>query len=211
MTVELQWPDGTYSLPQAAGGCPAADWFSGWRYQDNEDDSNDNYWDPSNLNSYLKIDLGRNFRSYYCTKTHSSGSGFTWPKGNYCIARYGGSCPSGFQDGSIFWDDEDDSNKNNLVHPLPDGDYGKNTRIYYCCRSDGSSANEILLPPTKAFVLYCHYGVCQRIKGMNLPVTLKLHFDDEDSHNINSCSGDRPDGPCGRNHDVYMCYYSPRT
>lgn len=30
----------------------------------------------------------------YCTKTTYSGSGY-WPNGNYCIARYGGSCPTG--------------------------------------------------------------------------------------------------------------------
>ena len=211
MAIDLQWPGGKYSLPQAAGGCPDTDWFSGWRYQDTEDSDNNNSWEPSNLKSYLKIDVGGNYRFYYCTKTFSSGSVFTWPKGTYCIARYGGSCPSGFVAGAIYWDDEDSNNNNKLERPIPDGEYSSNTKIEYCCRNDGSPTNEILLPPRKPFILYRRYGNCQRVKGMNEPVQLKVYFDDEDSDNNNKCYGDRPDGICGGNHDIYMCYYSSRT
>lgn len=207
----MQWPEGQYSLPQAKDGCPATDWLSGWRYQDNEDSNNANSWDPSNVNNYLKIDLGRNFKSYYCTKTFSSESGFTWPKGNYCIARYGGRCPSSFSGGSIYWDDEDRKNSNKLQHPIPDGEYGSNTRIQYCCRSDGSANGEIMLPPTRAFILYRYNGVCQKVRCMTTR-QLKLHYDDEDSNNNNSCSGHHPDDSAcsGRNHDIYMCHYSPK-
>lgn len=210
MTIPLQWPSGKYSLPQAATGCPDTDWFSGWRYQDNEDSDNANSWEPSNLSGYLKVDLGRNYRTYYCTKTFSSESGFSWPKGNYCIARYGGSCPSGFSDGSVYWDDEDGDNENSLEDPIPDGNYGRNTLTHYCCRNDASPANEILLPTKEPFVLYRRYGVCQKVRGMREPVLLKLHFDDADGDNEDSCSGDHPDATCAGNQDLYMCYYSPQ-
>ena len=67
MRIELQWPSDTYSLPQAKRGCPTSDWFSGWRYQDNEDNNNANSWDPNNINNYLTIDLGRNFKTLAIT------------------------------------------------------------------------------------------------------------------------------------------------
>ena len=211
MRIEVQWPSGKYALPQAKDGCPANDWLSGWRYQDNEDDNNANSYDPSNVNNYLRIDTGRNLKTYYCTKTFSSGNGFTWPKGNYCIARYGGSCPSDFSSGSIHWDDEDDKNANGLQRPIPDGDYGRNTKIQYCCRSDGSANSEIMLPPTNDFILYRYNGVCQRVKCMDTR-QLKIHFDDEDSKNANSCSGAHPDNSvCSRNHDIYMCHYNTKN
>lgn len=209
MTVKVQWPDGTYSLPRTVQGCPTG-WSTGWRYQDNEDNNNANYWQPSNLNSYMNFDLGTDYRTYYCTKTFSgSMSGSTWPRGRYCIARYGGSCPTGFAGGYIYWDDEDRNNANSLQGPIPDGDYGRNTRVQYCCRNDGNPSQGVRLPTTKAFVLYQFGPTCQVVMGMNYPVQLMVHFDDEDSNNENSCSGSHPNGSCGRNNEIYFCYYSP--
>ena len=203
-----QWPDGRYSLIEAARGCPSG-WSSGWRYQDNEDSSNANSWRPSNFNSYARVDLGRNFKTYYCTKTSIGSSGVSWPRGRYCIARHGGSCPTGFQDGYLHWDDEDSSNANGLHHPLPDGSYGRNTLVHFCCRSDGNVNEAIVLPTGRAFILYRYGGTCQKVRGMRDPVQLFLHFDDEDSNNANHCSGNHPDGACGRNHELHLCYYTP--
>lgn len=77
---------------------------------------------------------------------------------------------------------------------IPDEVYNDNTLIYYCCQSDGSAGNEIVLPTANSFVLFHHYGVCQRVKEMNARVEVKIHYDDEDFNNQNYCSGDRPDG-----------------
>lgn len=210
MTVEVTWPAGTYTLPQAKSGCPSG-WSSGWRYQDNEDDDNANSY-TSTITLYLRFeDTGRNYRTHYCTKTSTDSSVFEWPKGKYCIGRYGGRCPNDFFDGYIKWDDEDSNNRNSYQTPIPDGVYGRNTEIYFCCRSDGNHNDKVILPPTEAFVLYRYDGACQKVMGMNDPVELKVHFDDEDSNNSNSCSGKYPDG-CGagsRNHDLYFCYYGP--
>ena len=59
----------------------------------------------------------------------------------------------GFGNGYVQWDDEDDDNKNNITGQLPDGDYDRNTRIYFCCRDDGYATNVINLPTDKPFVL----------------------------------------------------------
>ena len=81
---DIRWPAGHYALIQAASGCPTG-WSSGWRFQDNEDNNNENRWSPSNINWYIRVGLGRNVRTYYCTKTFSGTSEFTWPRGNYCM------------------------------------------------------------------------------------------------------------------------------
>ena len=204
----MQWPDGRYSLPQATQGCPTG-WSSGWRYQDNEDNNNANSWNPSDLASYMRMELSGNYRTYYCTKTSIGSSGSSaWPRGKYCIARYGGSCPSGFSSGYIYWDDEDSRNTNSKQDPLPDGYYGSDTRVYYCCRSDGSTSVGMSLPTSQPFVLYRYGGTCQTVSGMTVR-ELFVYFDDEDSSNANSCSGSHPEaGSCDSNHDIYFCYYS---
>ena len=190
-------------------GCPSG-WYSGWRYQDTEDNNNANFWSPSDLASYnMRMDLGGDYRTYYCTKLITGNSGSSaWPRGHYCIARYSGSCPSGFFAGSKYWDDEDSNNQNSKQDPVPDGDYDSDTRVQYCCRSDGSASVGIELPISQPFILYRFGGTCQTVNGMTVRV-LHVHFDDEDSNNINSCSGNHPDDTsCDGDHDMYFCYYS---
>ena len=195
---------------QTTRGCPSG-WSSGSRYQDNEDSRNKNRWSPSNIASYLKFGTGGNLRTYYCTKTRDlvNDNAFIWPRGKYCIARYGGSCPSHFYSGYRHWDDEDSGNRNAIQGILPDGSYNRNTRTNYCCRSDGNPGTEVLLPPTRPFVLYRYQGICQRVKGMNSQ-SLYIHFDDENSRNANGCGGQYPDGSCSRNSELHLCYYTPR-
>lgn len=206
----MQWPNGRYSLPQATQpGCPTG-WSSGYVHQDNEDSRNANVWSPSDLHVLMRIDLGTDYTTHYCSKTSYGGSGPShWPSGRYCIARYGGSCPSGFSNGKIVWDDEDDNNVNSRQGSIPDGEYDTNTRIHYCCRSDGSTSVGMRLPTSQPFILYRYGGTCQQVRGMTVK-QLHVHFDDEDSNgNDNSCSGSHPDdSSCDRDHDLYFCYYS---
>lgn len=210
MNIAVQWPDGKYSLPQTTAGCPTG-WSSAWRRQDNEDTNNGNSWKPANMNQYIRFDVGKDFKSYYCTKTFDGNGGFSWPRGKYCIARYGGSCPSGFIEGWVKWDDEDDNNRNDLQNPLPDGTYNHDTIIQYCCRSDGNANDKIKFFPTdKPFVLYRYDGTCQRVAGMNAPQQFYVRFDDEDKNNATKCSGNYPDGNCTNDRSMYMCYYTPK-
>ena len=209
MTVAFQWPRGQFTILKAASGCPTG-MYSGWRFQDNEDDNNGNRWRPSDIQSCIDIGVGRNLKTYYCTKTLDPGSP-SWPSGTYCIARHGSSCPSGFYSGLIHWDDEDSNNDNSEMQPIPSGVYDRDTEINFCCRSDGRHDSPITLPPTQPFALYRYEGKCQKVRGMNNPIELFVHYDDEDSNNGNQCSGNHPlaRGSCNRDHELYFCYYEP--
>ena len=71
----------------------------------------------------------------------------------------------------------------------------------------GSVNVGMVLPTAQPFVLYRYGGTCQTVTGMTVR-QLYLHFDDEESSN-NYCSGTHPDdSSCGRNHDLYLCYYN---
>nr|XP_022300141.1 uncharacterized protein LOC111108499 isoform X2 [Crassostrea virginica] len=199
----IDWPYGTYSMITPRGGCPTG-WKWGWRYQDNED--------TGNLNS---VTSGHHFNgfffddtiTYYCSKTSSSGSG-SWPSGNYCIMRYGSSCPSGFSTGDIYWDDEDTDNMNGEGGYLPSGTYSIGTRINYCCRNDGSYYSSISLPTDKPFYLLRYTSSCQWVSGMSVSEEI-IKTDDEDTANANSVSGSHPMDTGSGNHRLHYCYYAP--
>ena len=205
LTVHSPWPAGRYSFPKPSAGCPFG-FSTGCVYQDSENYRNANKFYSS---SYLSGLFTTNIRTCYCTKTDTPGR-IVWPRGRYCIARKGGFCPSGFRPGNLYWDDEDTRNDNSKYGELPDGFYGTNTRIYYCCRSDGSVTSPITLPTSHPFVLY-RFGTytCQAVQGMTSR-KVNIYYDDEDYNNINSCSGAYPHNPgCSKkNHHVHMCYYS---
>ncbi|CAC5419765.1 unnamed protein product [Mytilus coruscus] len=197
----VSWPSGRYSFPKSQSGCPLG-WAEGCRYQDNEDTHNVN---DVSYNHHFDGIFGRNTKLCYCTKTTYGGSG-SWPRGNYCIARKGGSCPSGFRTGSIYWDDEDHANANSKNGVLPDGTYNRNTRIYFCCRSDGSVYSRIRLPTSEPFYLYQYTSsICQRVRGMSVREEF-VKTDDEDSHNNSADSGSHPKKTDTTR--VHYCYYS---
>ena len=182
----------------------------GWRYQDNQDVGNRNTWGPYDCDSCVDIVKKMNTKTYYCTKESESGSP-SWPNGKYCIAKHGSSCPTGFREGSIYWDDEDNGNDNAIMEPVPSGHYTINTKINFCCRSDGNHNTPITLPPTEPFALYRYHGRCQAVRGMNTPMELFMHTDDEDSNNDNYCRGSHPDASCNNNQKLYYCYYTPQV
>lgn len=105
--------------------------------------------------------------------------------------RYGSYCPSGFSSGSIYWDDEDTDNMNGEGGYVPSGSYSGNTRMYYCCRNDGSAYSYISLPTTDPFYLMRYTSSCQRVSGMTVREEV-IETDDEDTANGNSVSGSHP-------------------
>ncbi|CAG2214848.1 unnamed protein product [Mytilus edulis] len=172
----LSWPYGKYSIPKPQAGCPLG-WSEGWRYQDNEDNHNINSVTLSTGYHFYGT-FNKNTRMYYCTKTTSSGSG-SWPSGNYCIARKGGSCPSGFScTGYIYWDDEDNANANSHW-------------AYFQMESDGSAYSYMNLPTSKPFYLYQYTSTCQRVRGMTVRQE-SVKMDDEDDRNNSSDFGCHP-------------------
>ena len=193
----------------AITGCPLSvrfSWKTGERYFDTEDSN------PSNSFSndlHLSGNFGSNILIRFCMKTSASTCGTYWPSGCYCIyKKY--DCPHGFQTGSIYSDDEDNNNNNRHSGTLPDGDYGRNTRIYFCCRCDGSYSQPIDLPLDKPFFLMRHHRApaCQSVLGCH-KTEEKVRWDDEDSQNSNSFSGERPAGETGHDHAIHYCYYEP--
>ena len=46
---------------------------------------------------------------------------------------------------------------------LPDGEYSSNTKIWFCCRNDGSPANPLKLPSSAPFYLFKVGEECQQV------------------------------------------------
>ncbi len=212
ISITIEWPAGTYSLPQPDSGCPQG-WNKGCWYQDNEDSRNGNSFSPDQIDQYLKGSFTNNVQTCYCTNEDSTRTSlFDWPAGEYCIAKKG-NCPTGFEEGSIKWDDEDSRNANTAEgDTLPDGQFDHSTIIEYCCRSDGDHTQQILLPNIEPFILYQKtYEGCQAVYRMTSK-HLSIHTDDEDSSpQDNTCTGTYPylEGGCSNNLNIYYCYYEP--
>ena len=128
----------------------------------------------------------------------------------YCIYKKG-QCPSGMNEGSIRWDDEDDPNKdsNDKCCTLPDGEYSKHiTTIFYCCNGGGDWRKSIDLPINEPFYLLPYMSDnCQRVKEA-ISVLEYITFDTEENNNF-----DEFKGSYGYTTEiqgiptVYYCYY----
>lgn len=211
--VPITWPAGTYGLMKPTSGCPADNvhWSEGYRKQDTEDINSKNMFSP-NIQNYLSGEFhGNDILTRFCMKTslHSmSGSQYDqqWPKGTYCVLKKG-TCPVGFGSGYIYWDDEDLRNKNAKGGVLPDGTFDTNTKLYYCCRNDGSPTSKILLPSDRPFILIRYKSTCQAVNGMNVH-EIFVQWDDEDLNNSDKVSGMHPmDDGGNKNHRIHFCFY----
>ena len=134
-----------------------------------------------------------------------------WPRGSYCIAKKGLDCPDHFSEGFIKWDDKDFKNKNRHKGVLPEGEYDKNTLMYFCCRSDnGSPRNPMLMPANVPFVLYRYGGTCQEITGMKVTEDY-ITWNNEFTFNKDEVSGSYPDDDPqeAKKHTLHYCHYSP--
>lgn len=116
-------------------------------------------------------------------------------------------------EGSILWDDEDNHNGNAKEGSLPDltiyyYDYYKDTKLYYCCQTQGEWYKPITLPTNKPFYLL-PYGSqnCQRV-SWTVSSLEYIVYDTEDDNN-----GDLFEGHHVFNDQVkslpkvYYCYY----
>ena len=112
----------------------------------------------------------------------------------------------GFEEGSIKWDDEDTKNDNDASGVLPDGDYGKDTVVDFCCRSDGSTDKPIELPMREPFFLLKHSSRCQEVTGMRVTEEW-VFWDCEDKENKNLVSGKLPESFVAKDVKLYYCYY----
>ncbi|XP_046843413.1 uncharacterized protein LOC124437489 [Xenia sp. Carnegie-2017] len=192
------WPDGKYCLPMPRNGICPSRWRSGHRHHDMEDDTaSDNHnwktsgWVPKNSN------LPNNLQWSFCCNANCSqrnhvNERILWPSGSYCIFRCGGSCPRNFHEGSIYWDDEDSRNNNKKSGMLPDGTYGRNTKIFFCCRHDPRLLTG--LPKCSQMMLMRYKGICPQSGGYSRPKTGFLQWDTENKSNGDKLVGHFPDG-----------------
>ncbi|XP_078595129.1 uncharacterized protein LOC144872644 [Branchiostoma floridae x Branchiostoma japonicum] len=205
-----EWPTGTYGLPMTSTGCPiAADvtWRTGQRFQDTGGAALSSW--SSGLHFPSNTYYGGHMIQKFCMKTSSSQGSGTWPSGRYCIFKKG-SCPSGFNSGYVYWDDEDSNNDNTVSGYYPDGVYNSNTKIYYCCRGDGSIYTSITLPSRRPFYLFRYSSSgCQRVLNMRYTQEY-FYWDDENYNNDDETWGSHPyDTGGSQNHKLYYCYYEP--
>jgi CUB/sushi domain-containing protein len=191
-------------------GCPNShsfSWKTGYRTQDTEDNGNNNHFSsPLHLKgrfNSLIITLNFCIKTVFLQTVHVP----QWPSGHYCIFKKG-HCPTGFNSGTIKWDDEDSHNANGHGGFLPDGKYNRDTIMHFCCRSDRPAHIPITLPTSRPFFLLAATTSCQRVEGMKVRRE-HVYWDDEDSSNgIRSTkSGHHPYNPGRDNTYLYFCYY----
>ena len=88
---------------------------------------------------------------------------------------------------------------------LPDGEYTKDTKLFYCCRTDGDKAEPISLPISSPFYLLAYNSSeCQQVNGA-LATKEFIRFDNEDTGNKDAKSGTYPHAHGSLN--ISYCYY----
>ena len=116
-------------------------------------------------------------------------------------------------DGFIHWDDEDNNNnqnKNEKHGILPEGTYGTDTEIYYCCSDQGNWYDPIELPVgVPIFLLPYNSKNCQRVKWA-WSKQQYITYDTENTQNLDNfvrrhvyAENKRKDLPT----TIYYCYY----
>ena len=109
------------------------------------------------------------------------------------------------------WDDDDvdgsSLNKNDKGGTLPDGIYNQNTKINFCCRTDGRKSHPVLLPTRDPFLLLA-YGSenCQMVKG-TVATQEWIHYHTETSSNADKSNGAIPYRGGQRHPTIHYCYY----
>ncbi|XP_072048398.1 uncharacterized protein [Amphiura filiformis] len=204
------WPVGTYGLLMPTDGCPSTSiyFYTGQRKFDTEDsDPNNNWSSPCHLGGWYGKN---NMELQFCIKTVLDVNENAWPAGEYCIFRFGGSCPYGMSEGRVGWDDEDSDNENSHGGTLPDGVYDSNTHIDFCCQTSGSASASINLPTNDNFMLFQYNQYqCQEVDGMRA-TSEWFRWDTEDRNNEDYDTGSHPyKGVEDDNDDIklHFCYY----
>lgn len=206
----VQWPGGTYGIPKPADGCPSVEafrWQQGWRCQDSNGHKNSKNAKSPAFHVDAVVD-GEKVNRSFCMKTHpaSDGNRLAWPPGQYCIYKYQ-RCPDGLTEGFILWDDHDILNKNDKGGTLPNGSYDHNTKIEFCCRTDGDKSHPILLPTRAPFYLLA-YGSeqCQTVKWA-IATQEWIYYDTENERNADQANGTYPYTGGEKDPTIYYCYY----
>ncbi|XP_050397734.2 uncharacterized protein LOC126815817 [Patella vulgata] len=213
-----KWPSGSYAMIAAEGGCPPG-FQLGYRTSWSEGYS---WHQHASLSKLAGIQDLSKFEYEFCVSQNSfSSSTNTWSRGNYCILREGGSCPAEFNEGYVQFDDHIASaERNNTASgELPDGVFGADTRLEFCCRTDGIKHIALDLPNETPLVLFQNDisyvqdspdTVCQEIK--NMKSTRYYYTFDNKAGTLARKDGSTPymyTYPNGNYFLFYFCYYEP--
>jgi len=153
----------------------------------------------------------------FCMKmAYPQDGDFQWMPGKYCIFKKG-DCPNKFQEGYILWDDAapyfSTDIRQTFKGVLPDGEYNHNTKVFYCCRTDGAAHISINTPSSAPFYLMKFGDVCQEIDEMTVTEEW-VQWADEKTANANDQGGAHPKLiRSGRNSvysRLYYCYYQTK-
>ncbi|KAK6185631.1 hypothetical protein SNE40_007823 [Patella caerulea] len=215
---EYKWPSGHYTLIAPHTGCPDGRFDEGslTHWSDGRNWHKYTWSEPKGRRLHLKgAHTWKRHTYYFCTSKNYSPLGGEWPRGSYCILRKGGECPIGFKSGFIQFDNEIRSRRmSNSNHgELPDGEYGKDTLIQFCCRDDGLESQPIELPNDKPMILFQAKFLggdsCQVVSGMSHLLEFFV-FDNIDT-GISQLNGSVPRSSIyrGREFLIYYCYYEP--
>lgn len=127
--------------------------------------------------------------------------------GQYCIYKERRQCPRGLEQGNVFWDDEDERNANKKSGTLPDGEYGSETKIYFCCKTSGNKNDPIHLPAEYPFFLLAYASKkCQMVKWAISSVEW-IYYDTEENKNADHRGGAYPYNAGIMHPTIYYCYY----
>ncbi|XP_046857423.1 cubilin-like isoform X3 [Xenia sp. Carnegie-2017] len=215
---ENEWPNGNFGLLKAESGCPGdrkSGWLEGWRFQNMEEYGTKS---RSSLCSHIAVSFpyrysGVDVNRTFCMLNQINEKNRLWPNGSYCIYKSSDNCPKGMSSGNVKWDDENYRNKNKKGGILPYGTYDDDTRIYYCCQTDGKWYEPIELPVTKPFYLLTSNSLtspkCQMVKYAESEMEYIL-FETEFYNNSDSFSGKHVfvNTSTGSNlTTMYYCYY----
>ncbi|KAK6173923.1 hypothetical protein SNE40_017295 [Patella caerulea] len=221
LLIPLTWPVGTYGLIATKSGCPAGGvtWHGGARHQDGYTFHRRTHYpvvyktipnkNAFSAHNHIGGTQGQDITLQFCMKGAKQTTGFDsiWPKGDYCILKYG-DCPGGFQTGSILWDDENKDNHDSSTGSLPDGKYDTDTRIDFCCRNDAVPTGAISLPIDKPFILFRYTRACQQVKGMTVTEEF-IRWDDYPIRNHDKNTEAHPfDDGGDHQHKLHFCYYA---
>ncbi|KAK0061018.1 hypothetical protein Bpfe_009546 [Biomphalaria pfeifferi] len=209
--IPLAWPASQFGLLQPKAGC-SSDGLTRWEYGSREFTpeyyfTHNSFSNPLNLAGEFN---NQRIVEQFCVKTTGTEAP-DWPKGSYCIHRYSPACPAGFLSGWVYWDDEDGNDNHDKVNgTLPAGEYGADTKMYFCCRMDSPATKKILLPHRSPFYLLRYGGSCQQVYGMVVSEEY-VTFDTEDTFNQNNDqhSPPYPDDGSLDNITFRLCYYQP--
>lgn len=207
----FRWPAGAYGIPKPTSGCPEDDgfqWQEGWRSQDTNGVNSNNSRSPEyHLDG--KVDNTKVQRSF-CIKndTTNDRNRPSWPPGKYCIYKKNQQCPFEMKKGFVYWDDLDgEKNSNDKDGTLPNGTYDCNTRIEFCCRTDGNKDNPILLPSERPFFLLAYESPkCQMVKWVTASPEW-IYYDTEEERNADDRGGAFPYHAGVKHPTIYYCYY----